>query len=187
MNYTGFPSRFLALGQGYLWGVVPAQLPFFLVVLLGYALLLHRSVIGRALYAIGFSADGARFAGLPVRRRVGLVYVLSGVVVERGGYHLRRASRAGAVGRRHRLRARRDHRRRARRHVGVRRPRHARRHGARPVRARRPAERPAPGRAAVGAGRRAHRRAAARDHRHRSHPLGRARAGRRGRLQRKRT
>ena len=80
VNYTGFPPRFLALGQGYLWGVVPAQLPMFLAVLAGYVLLLHRSVIGRALYAIGFGADGARYAGIPVERRIGLVYVLSSVV-----------------------------------------------------------------------------------------------------------
>ena len=80
MNYTGFPPRFLALGQGYLWGVVPAQLPMFLAVLAGYVLLLHRSVIGRALYAIGFGAEGARYAGIPVERRIGLVYVLSSVV-----------------------------------------------------------------------------------------------------------
>ncbi len=78
-SYSGFPHAFLALGQGYLGGIVPAQLPFFLLVLAAYALVLHRSVIGRALYAIGFSASGARHAGLPVDRRVGLVYVLSGL------------------------------------------------------------------------------------------------------------
>ena len=78
-SYSGFPHAFLALGQGYLGGIVPAQLPFFLLVLAAYALLLHRSVIGRALYAIGFSASGARHAGLPVERRVGLVYMLSGL------------------------------------------------------------------------------------------------------------
>ena len=78
-SYSGFPHAFLALGQGYLGGIVPAQLPFFLLVLAAYALMLHRSVIGRALYAIGFSASGARHAGLPVERRVGLVYVLSGL------------------------------------------------------------------------------------------------------------
>jgi rhamnose transport system permease protein len=78
-SYSGFPHAFLALGQGYLGGVVPAQLPLFLLVLAAYAVLLHRSVIGRALYAIGFSASGARHAGLPVERRVGLVYVLSGL------------------------------------------------------------------------------------------------------------
>ncbi len=80
VNYTGFAPAFLALGQGYLWGVVPAQLPIFLLVLAAYVVLLHRSVVGRALYAIGFTPAGARYAGIPVARRLGLIYVLSGVV-----------------------------------------------------------------------------------------------------------
>jgi rhamnose transport system substrate-binding protein len=79
VNYTGFPRWFLLLGQGYLWGMIPAQLPLFVAVVLGYAILLHRSVIGRALFAIGFTAAGARYAGIPVERRIGLVYVLSGL------------------------------------------------------------------------------------------------------------
>jgi rhamnose transport system permease protein len=80
VNYSGFPASFLALGQGYLGGVIPAQLPIFLAVLAAYVVLLHRSVIGRALYAIGFSSGGARFAGIPVENRIGLVYLLSGLV-----------------------------------------------------------------------------------------------------------
>ncbi|MGH9159513.1 MAG: ABC transporter permease/substrate-binding protein, partial [Vicinamibacteraceae bacterium] len=80
VNYTEFPSGFLSLGQGYLWSVVPAQLPIFLLVLVGYVVLLHRSVVGRALYAIGFSAAGARYAGIPVSRRVALVYLLAGLI-----------------------------------------------------------------------------------------------------------
>ncbi len=80
VNYTNFPPSFLALGQGYLWGVIPAQLPIFAAVFAAYTILLHRSVVGRALYAIGFSPAGARYAGIPVRRRTGLVYLLSGVV-----------------------------------------------------------------------------------------------------------
>jgi rhamnose transport system substrate-binding protein len=80
VNYTGFPSRFLALGQGYLWGVIPAQLPIFVLVLAAYAVMLHRSVIGRALYAIGFTQAGARYAGIPVQQRIGLVYLLSGLM-----------------------------------------------------------------------------------------------------------
>jgi rhamnose transport system substrate-binding protein len=80
VNYSGFPSAFLFLGQGYLWGFVPTQLPIFLIVLFGYFVLLHRSVFGRALYAIGFSAAGARYAGIPVGRRLGIVYLLSGVL-----------------------------------------------------------------------------------------------------------
>ena len=85
INYTGFPDSFLWFGQGYLGGVLPAQLPVFLLVLAGYAVLLHWSVVGRALYAIGFSPEGARFAGIPVRRRVALVYVLSGLVSSLAG------------------------------------------------------------------------------------------------------
>jgi rhamnose transport system substrate-binding protein len=85
VNYTGFPTSFLQLGQGYFWGVIPAQLPIFLAVLAAYVVLLHRSVIGRALYAIGFSPAGARFAGIPVGRRIGLVYLLSGIVSSAAG------------------------------------------------------------------------------------------------------
>src|SRR4051794_33863273 len=80
VNYSNFPPGFLFLGQGYLWGVIPTQLPVFLIVLAAYAVLLHKSVIGRALYAIGFNAAGARYAGIPVDRRVGLAYLLAGLV-----------------------------------------------------------------------------------------------------------
>jgi rhamnose transport system permease protein len=77
-NFTNFPNRFLYLGQGYIGGIVPPQILILVVAIIGYDLLLRRSVIGRALYAIGFSQDGARYAGLPVKRRIGLVYLLSG-------------------------------------------------------------------------------------------------------------
>ena len=80
VNYTGFPARFIALGQGYLWGVIPAQLPVLAAVFAAYIVLLHRSVVGRAWYAIGFGAEGARYAGIPVARRIALAYVLSGVM-----------------------------------------------------------------------------------------------------------
>jgi rhamnose transport system permease protein len=79
VNYSGFPASLLRLGQGYLWGVVPAQLPIFLAVVAPYVVLLHRSLVGRAWYAIGLAAAGARYAGIPVASRVGLAYVLSGV------------------------------------------------------------------------------------------------------------
>jgi rhamnose transport system permease protein len=79
-NFTDFPDSFLFLGQGYLFGELPTQLPLFAVVAGGYWLLLHRTTLGRAWVAVGFSPEGARYAGLPVDRRVLLVYVLSGLV-----------------------------------------------------------------------------------------------------------
>src|SRR5205814_9841067 len=80
INYSGFPARFLALGQGYFWGAIPTQVPLFVLAFLGYAILLHRSTIGRGLYVIGFTQSGARYAGVPVARRIALVYLLSGLV-----------------------------------------------------------------------------------------------------------
>jgi rhamnose transport system substrate-binding protein len=79
-NYTHFPPAFLFLGQGYSVGGIPTQFPIFVLVGIAFWLLLHRSAIGRGLVAIGYSADGARYAGLPVDRLVGLVYLLSGLV-----------------------------------------------------------------------------------------------------------
>lgn len=79
VNYSGFPASFLMLGQGYFAGI-PLQFPIFLAALAAYAVLLHRSAIGRTLYAIGFSGAGARYAGIPVRRRIAAVYLLSGIV-----------------------------------------------------------------------------------------------------------
>ncbi len=80
VNYSGFPGWFLALGQGYIGGIVPVQFPLLLAALGGYWMLLHRSAIGRTLYAIGFGEAGARYAGIPVGSRLALVYVLSGLV-----------------------------------------------------------------------------------------------------------
>ncbi|WP_406693982.1 substrate-binding domain-containing protein [Singulisphaera sp. Ch08] len=79
-NFTNFPSRFLFLGQGYLFGVIPAQLPLFVLVALAFWVLLHRSTLGRGLIAVGFAPDAARYAGLPVNRLVGFVYTLAGLV-----------------------------------------------------------------------------------------------------------
>jgi rhamnose transport system substrate-binding protein len=78
-NYSGFSPRFLFLGQGYIGGVIPTQLFVLLVAIAGFAWWLHRTGSGRSLYAIGYSAEGARYAGIPVARRLGLVYVLSGL------------------------------------------------------------------------------------------------------------
>jgi len=77
-NFSQFPASFLYLGQGYLGGVVPAQLPGFVLFAGFYYFLLHRSKYGRAFRAIGFGAQGARWAGIPVERRLALVYTLSG-------------------------------------------------------------------------------------------------------------
>lgn len=79
VNYTDFPPEFLFLGQGYWLGFLPPQTLIFVAAIIFYFLLLHRTVIGRSLYAIGFSAEGSRFAGIPVKRRIAMVYAMSGL------------------------------------------------------------------------------------------------------------
>jgi rhamnose transport system permease protein len=79
-NFTNFPKSYLFLGQGYIFGVVPAQLPVFALIAIGVWLLVHRTTFGRSFRALGFSPEGARYAGIPVERRLTLAYVLAGVV-----------------------------------------------------------------------------------------------------------
>jgi rhamnose transport system permease protein len=78
-SYSGFSASFHAFGQGYIGGVIPAQVPLLVTAAVAAYLLLERAAFGRALYAIGFNPAGARYAGLPVQRRLLLVYVISGV------------------------------------------------------------------------------------------------------------
>lgn len=78
-NYTGFPAGFLGLGQGTLAGGIPAQLPVLLAAFLFFWTLVHRSVAGRGLEAIGYAPEAARHAGIPVGARLRLVYLLAGI------------------------------------------------------------------------------------------------------------
>lgn len=77
-NYFGFPAEFLYLGQGYIFNLIPTQLIIFILAILGIYWLLQRTTFGRALYAIGYSQEGARFAGIKVRRTLSIIYTLSG-------------------------------------------------------------------------------------------------------------
>jgi rhamnose transport system substrate-binding protein len=84
-SYTGYPDSFLLLGQGYFWKVVPVQLPILIAVAVFYYVLLHRSLVGRGLYAIGLNTPGALHAGIPVRNYLLLIYGLAGVVSSLAG------------------------------------------------------------------------------------------------------
>jgi ribose/xylose/arabinose/galactoside ABC-type transport system permease subunit len=80
VTYTDFPAGFLFIGQER-WLGLPVQAWVFFAIAAGVWFLVHRTVFGRSFRAIGFSPEGARYAGLPVERRVALVYVLAGLIV----------------------------------------------------------------------------------------------------------
>ena len=77
--FTNFPASFLFLGQER-WLGIPAQAPIFILVGIAVWVLVHRTTFGRSFRAIGFAPEGARYAGIPVERRIALAYVLAGIV-----------------------------------------------------------------------------------------------------------
>jgi rhamnose transport system substrate-binding protein len=79
-NYSGFSPDYLFLGQGYVFGIVPTQLLIFIVVIFLIYWVLQRTAFGRSLYAIGYSQEGARHAGIKVRQTLSVIYVLSGLM-----------------------------------------------------------------------------------------------------------
>src|SRR5207245_2653085 len=76
-SYTHFPPGFLFLGKGAILGV-PTPIWVLLPAAVFFYILVHRSTVGRALSAVGFSPEGARYAGLRTARLVGFTYVLAG-------------------------------------------------------------------------------------------------------------
>jgi ribose/xylose/arabinose/galactoside ABC-type transport system permease subunit len=78
-TFTNFPASFLFIGQER-WLGLPAQAPIFFVVAVLMWLLVHRTTFGRSWRAIGFSPGNARYAGLPVGRRIAMVYVIAGMI-----------------------------------------------------------------------------------------------------------
>lgn len=75
----GFPPGFRQLGSGYLLGV-PMPVYVMVVFLLIGGLFAQRTVWGQQIYAIGANPVAARLSGVPVERRLVLVYAVSGAM-----------------------------------------------------------------------------------------------------------
>lgn len=75
----GFPAEFRALGSGYFLGI-PIPIYLMVVFLLLGNLFLNRTTFGQQIYAVGANAVAARLSGVPVRRRLILVFVASGAM-----------------------------------------------------------------------------------------------------------
>lgn len=83
---SDFPPEFTQLGFGKVPGtLIPWPFVIFLALAIVLAIVLHRTWIGRHIYAIGKNTGAARFSGVRVTRiRVGL-FVLSGLVAALAG------------------------------------------------------------------------------------------------------
>ncbi|WP_299375662.1 ABC transporter permease [uncultured Tateyamaria sp.] len=79
-SFQGYPSGFSWFGQGYVWWVISFELVLFAVIAVIYAVLLHKTNFGRAVYAIGNNATGAMFSGIRVARVKFILFLLTGLM-----------------------------------------------------------------------------------------------------------
>ncbi len=75
----GFPPEFRQLGSGYLLGVPMPVYVMVLFLLIGW-FFAQRTIWGQQIYAIGANPVAARLSGVPVERRLVLVYAVSGAM-----------------------------------------------------------------------------------------------------------
>jgi rhamnose transport system permease protein len=79
-SYQGYPASFSWFGQGYVWWVISFELVLFAIIAVIYAVLLHKTNFGRAVYAIGNNATGAMFSGIRVQRVKFILFLLTGLM-----------------------------------------------------------------------------------------------------------
>ena len=89
---TKYPPEFLELGQSYFIKMkesgiswlfippVPLSFLIFLVLAVLFGIVLHKTAIGRQLFAIGSNPVAARFSGIPVDRLRFVLFVVSGML-----------------------------------------------------------------------------------------------------------
>lgn len=75
----GLPPGYRAIGAG-LVGPLPVPVLIMVAVMIALHVLLHRTKIGRGIYAIGGNPVAARLSGMPVKRRLVFVYAMSGLM-----------------------------------------------------------------------------------------------------------
>jgi ribose transport system permease protein len=80
----GAPNSFRLLGQGVLGPIPIPVLMIVLVAVAGY-IVLSRTRLGRYAYAMGSNLEAARLSGIPIRRYLTSVYVISGALAGFGG------------------------------------------------------------------------------------------------------
>lgn len=78
--YGGYPDSFDWFGQGYAFWVISVEFVIFALLAVIYYVVLHRTNLGRTIYAIGNNQTAARFSGIRVGRVKFLLFLLTGLM-----------------------------------------------------------------------------------------------------------
>ncbi len=78
--YTKYPEAFAFFGQEYLGNdILPFSFFLFLVLAVIFGIVLHKTSLGRKIYAIGKNDVASQFSGIPVRRYKLALFALNGL------------------------------------------------------------------------------------------------------------
>ncbi len=77
-TYSGFPEGFKQISTINLFGIVPIQFTYFLVLFLAFALFYSKGTLGRNLKGIGFNEQVLVFSGINTKRSLLFIYTLCG-------------------------------------------------------------------------------------------------------------
>ncbi len=91
-----YPSQFTFIGQGRVFDtLIPFSVVLFIALALIFGLVLHRTIIGRQLYAIGNNEPAAKYSGVPVEKIKFILFIVSGFISALAGLVL--AARFGST------------------------------------------------------------------------------------------
>ena len=79
-TYSGFPASFKAISSTFLFGIVPIQFIYLLVLFLLFNLFYTRGTLGRSLKGIGFNENVLVFSGINTKRTLLFIYTLAGLM-----------------------------------------------------------------------------------------------------------
>lgn len=94
-TYHNMPKSFMFIGQGKLFGAVPLNVVIMIVVVVVAGFVMHKTSIGRKVYAAGDNPEAGRLAGLNVGKIKVLSFTVAGVLVGISAILL--SSRAGSA------------------------------------------------------------------------------------------
>jgi rhamnose transport system permease protein len=77
---TNYPTGLTVIGSKPVFAHIAYPFLFFLILAAIYAVVLHKTSVGRSLYAIGLNKEAAFFSGIRVNRTKFILFLLSGIV-----------------------------------------------------------------------------------------------------------
>lgn len=93
--FTAFPPSFSWFGQHFLFDILPVEFVFFVIAALVFGFVLHFTIYGRRIYAIGTNPEASRYAGIDVARYRVIIFAVTGLMCGLAAILL--SSRLGSV------------------------------------------------------------------------------------------